>query len=59
MSCPHCERAIEGVLLDVPGVSGAKASHQDGTVQLEAEESVTGDMIREAVAEVGYEVVSP
>lgn len=55
MTCAHCKQAVEGALLDIPGVQSASADIARGCVVVDAADSVTQADLDAAVAEAGYE----
>lgn len=55
MSCTGCEDNVEDEVGDVPGVTGADADHEAGTLVVDAEDDVTDDRIADAVEDAGYE----
>lgn len=56
MSCGHCVKAVTSALEAIDGISDVNVSLDDNCAEFTAEESVTDDMIKEAIAEEGYEV---
>lgn len=56
MSCGHCKAHVEEALNDLPGVS-AIVNLEAKTATVTADDTVTDDALRAAVAEAGYEVV--
>ncbi len=58
MSCEHCERHTKNALEEIAGVQSAVASHSDGQVVIQHDAAVSILEMKEAIVEVGYEVVS-
>lgn len=58
MSCNGCEQNVENALGNVEGVTRIEADHQDGTVELVAEDAVTDEDIEAAVEDAGYDVAA-
>ena len=56
MTCEHCERAVEKELDALAGVTGAHASAERGAVTVDADAPLDRALVREAVAEAGYEL---
>lgn len=60
MTCTSCEMLIKEELEGVKGVSGIAINHKTGKGSLMYDPaSVTGDMIRKAVKNAGYEAILP
>ncbi len=55
MMCPHCEARVKSTLLSVNGVKSADVSHKAGTAEVEADVSVSAQMLIDAVVSAGYE----
>lgn len=58
MSCNGCERNVENALKNISGVHRAEANHEEGTVEVAAEDDVDGDDLGTAIHDAGYEVVA-
>ena len=58
MMCGHCEARVKKALEAVPGVSEAVVSHEAGTAVVTADGSVTDEMLKKAVEEQDYKVLS-
>ncbi|MCF7968888.1 MAG: cation transporter [Methylococcaceae bacterium] len=55
MKCGGCEKTVQSAADAVPGVMSSKASSQDGSVQVEFDETQTNlDAIKQAVQAKGY-----
>jgi len=58
MMCPHCEANVKSTLEGISGVEGAEVSHKDGTAVVTFSGNVTDDVLKSAVEEKGYKVIS-
>ena len=58
MMCGHCEARVKKALEAIPGVSEAVVSHEAGTAVVTADGSVTDEMLKKAVEEQDYKVLS-
>lgn len=58
MMCGHCEAAVKKALEALPGVAQADVSHEKGTAVVALQEEVADDVLKKAVEEKDYEVVS-
>ena len=58
MSCGHCTARVETALKALDGVQEVIMSLEDKTAIVSAEEKVSEDMMKGAVTEAGYDVVS-
>lgn len=56
MMCEHCKARVENALKAVNGVSFAQADLEAKTVTVEADASVSKEMLENAVTEAGYQV---
>ncbi len=56
ISCDHCKHAIEGEVIEVPGVALVNVDVAARTVLVEGD--ATDEAIRSAIDEAGYEVAS-
>ncbi len=54
MMCEHCEAHVKQALSAIPGVKVLHVSHESGTAQIKASDSVTPEQIQAAVEEAGY-----
>ncbi|WP_035866891.1 heavy-metal-associated domain-containing protein [Kitasatospora cheerisanensis] len=57
MSCGHCEKAINGEVSALPGVTAVSSDAKAGTVTVTAEPALSDEQIAAAVDEAGYELV--
>ena len=58
MMCEHCEATVQKALESITGVKSAKASHKKGTVVVKLDNEVSDDILKNAVEEKDYKVVS-
>ena len=56
MHCEGCENRIQKVLNEIPGVSGVRADHSEGKVELQATEEVSAKLIRQKIKSLGFKV---
>ncbi len=56
MMCGHCEMHVKKALEAIDGVNGAEVSHETGTAVVTLEKEVPDDVLKQAVAEQGYQV---
>ena len=58
MMCGHCEKRVKEALEKIEGVSEAAVSHEDGTAVVKLSEGLSPDLLKKAVEEQGYKVIS-
>ena len=58
MMCGHCEAAVKKALEALPEVARADVSHEKGTAVVTLQAEVADDVLKKAVEEKDYEVVS-
>lgn len=58
MMCGHCEMHVQKALEALDGVSKAIANHNDGTVTVTLFKDVANDVLKKAVEDAGYTVLS-
>ena len=58
MMCPHCEATVKKALESLDGVKEAKVSHEKGTAVIELEKEVSEDVLKKAVEDKDYKVIS-
>ena len=58
MSCGHCVKHVENALMDVSGVEQVNVSLADKYAIVELKQDVLDSVLKEAVAEAGYEAVA-
>ena len=56
MMCGHCEIHTKKALEAIDGVTSAEVSHKTGTAVITLVKDVSNDVLKQAVAEQGYEV---
>lgn len=56
MSCGHCVMGVKSALKEVPGIQAMEV--QIGTAVLESEAGLDLDLVKKAIEEEGYSVVS-
>ena len=56
MMCGHCEIHVKKALEALDGVTNAEVSHKTGTAVITLVKDVSNDVLKQAVAEQGYEV---
>ena len=58
MMCKHCEASVKGSLESLDGVKGAKVSHEKGTAVVKLADDVADDVLRKAVEDKDFKVLS-
>ena len=58
MMCGHCESMVKKALESVPGVESASPSHERGAATVILTEPVANDLLKTAVEDQGYKVIS-
>ena len=58
MMCGHCSGRVKKVLEALPQVEEAVVSHEDGTAIVTLVEEVADDVLRKAVEDQDYKVIS-
>lgn len=58
MKCPHCEMNVKKALEALDGVSAEEVSHEKGTAVVSFSSEVADDVLKKAVEDKGYKVVS-
>ena len=56
MMCGHCEMHIKKALEALDGVTEALVSHKTGTAVVTLDKDVSDDILKQAVADQGYQV---
>ncbi|MGJ6968716.1 heavy-metal-associated domain-containing protein [Streptosporangium sp. G11] len=59
MTCGHCVSSVKEEVGEVPGVTGVDVDLATGLVTVRSESPIDTAQITAAVAEAGYEVVTP
>lgn len=57
MSCGHCEARVKNTLSEIDGVNQVIVNLEEGTVEVDYEDRVSLETIKEAIDEAGYDVV--
>ena len=58
MMCAHCEANVKATLEAIDGVTGADVSHEKGTALITLSKEVEDQILKEAVEQKGYQVIS-
>lgn len=58
MMCPHCEAAVKKALEVIPEVEAAEVSHEKDTAIVTLKAAVADDVLKKAVEDKDYEVIS-
>ena len=56
MMCGHCEMHTKKALEALDGVTNAEVSHKTGTAIVTLEKDISDDILKQAVADQGYQV---
>ena len=56
MMCGHCEMHTKKALEALDGVTKVEVSHKTGTAVVTLDKDVSNDVLKQAVAEQGYQV---
>ena len=56
VDCANCAAKIETAIKQLDGVTNAEVSHKTGTAVVTLNQDVSDDVLKQAVAEQGYEV---
>ncbi|TAH70884.1 MAG: heavy-metal-associated domain-containing protein [Anaerolineaceae bacterium] len=57
MTCAHCVKHVEEALNELDGVVSAKANLEEKYALVEINQDITDNIFKEAIEEVGYELV--
>ena len=57
MTCTGCETNVENALKNVPGIRRVDANHEDESVEVVVDDTVSDESIGDAVYNAGYEFV--
>ena len=57
MMCGHCEMHTKKALEAIDGVTKALVSHKTGTAVVTLDKYVSDDVLKQAVADQGYQVI--
>ena len=58
MSCQHCVASVTKALLEIDGISDVNVNLEAGEATYNEESPVAADTIKNAIAQIGFEVVS-
>ena len=58
MSCQHCVASVTKALTEIEGISDVKVNLEAGEATYNEENQVAADTIKDAIARIGFEVVS-
>lgn len=56
MSCGHCVMHVKNALEELSGVKNVQVSLEENSAQVDVNESVSDELLKNAVEEVGYSV---
>lgn len=57
MMCGHCEAHVKKALEALEGVTQANVSHETGTAVVAMTADISGEILRQTVADQGYKVL--
>ena len=57
MSCMHCVGSVNKTLSEIEGITDVQVDLQKGEASYNEAESVSSDVIKDAIAKIGFEVV--
>ncbi len=57
MMCEGCENRVKNAIGDIAGVESVTADHKAGKVSVTANNDVSEEIIKEALEDIGYEVI--
>ena len=57
MMCGGCENRVKNAIKNIEGVENVTADHNTGKVIVISENEVSEEIIKEALEDIGYEVV--
>lgn len=57
MMCAGCENRVQNAVKLLAGVEEVIANHEDGTVKVVSAESVTVESVKEAIEDLGFDIV--
>lgn len=58
MSCQHCVASVTKALSEIAGISDVQVSLEKGEATFEEQSPVDEQIIKDAIARIGFEVVS-
>jgi copper chaperone len=59
MTCGHCVSSVKEEVSEVAGVEAVEVDLASGSLTVTSQEPVDVEAVRQAVADAGYELVSP
>ena len=57
MMCGGCENRVKNAIGNIDGVENVTADHTTGKVIVNANDNVSEEAIREAIEDIGYEIL--
>ncbi len=57
MVCEGCENRLKAVLSVIDGVKSVEANHNSGIITVNAREDIDIAILKEAIVDIGFEVV--
>ena len=58
MTCGHCEMSVREELSEIDGVTVVAVDYNTGVAEISSEAPIDPQLLRDAIAEAGYEVTS-
>ncbi|GAA3735372.1 copper ion binding protein [Spinactinospora alkalitolerans] len=58
MTCGHCVSSVKEEIGGLPGVTAVDVDLESGRVTVDSEAPLTGEQLKDAVDEAGYEIVA-
>lgn len=57
MMCEGCENRVKNAVGSIEGVESVVADHNTGNVTVKMDEGISEEIIKEALQDIGYEIV--
>ena len=57
MMCAGCENRVQNAVKLLAGVEEVTANHENGTVNVVADENITVERVKEAIEDLGFDIV--
>ncbi|MBR2430193.1 MAG: heavy-metal-associated domain-containing protein [Clostridia bacterium] len=57
MMCAGCENRVQNAVKLLAGVENVTANHENGTVKVVSDENVTIESVKEAIEDLGFDIV--
>ena len=57
MMCSGCENRVKNAVSKIDGVKEVIANHETGTVEVQADDNVNIDNIKETICNLDYEII--